>query len=145
VFYLWINGATANTTVAGSLAIKKGLNNNCDGMLTETEIFSHLELVQFDQLVFGGWDVNGQDAYKAARFNRVLEPWLVEDLRPDLEGIRPWKAVITKHDVDSTKRAESAVTTSILEEGIKTLKQDILSFKGEYDLDKVIVVILLLL
>ena len=72
-----LNGATANTTVAGSLAIKMGLSNNCDGMITETELFSHLDLAYFNQFVFGGWDVNGMDAYKSARFNKVLEPWLI--------------------------------------------------------------------
>ncbi|MCF6154491.1 MAG: hypothetical protein E3K36_04400 [Candidatus Brocadia sp.] len=89
VLFVGLNGATANTTVAGSLALKKGLIHNCDGMLTETGIFSHLDLVQFDQLVFGGWDVTSHDAYQAARFSKVLEPWLIEDLRSDLELISP--------------------------------------------------------
>src|SRR5574340_1531286 len=95
VLLVGLNGATANTTVAGSLAIKKGLRTNCDGMITETEIFSHVELAQYDQFIFGGWDVNNQDGYEAARFNKVLEPWLVEDLRQDLEMMRPWKAIVT--------------------------------------------------
>ena len=142
VLFVGLNGATANTTVAGSLALKKGLINNCDGMLTETEIFSHLDLVQFDQLLFGGWDVNSQDAYQAARFNKVLEPWLVEDLRSELELIWPWKAVITDHDVDSTKRADNVMVTSSLEEGLNALKHNIISFKDRYNLDKAIVVYL---
>lgn len=142
VLFVGLNGATANTTVAGSLAIKKGLNSNCDGMLTETEIFSHLEFVQFNQLIFGGWDVNGQDAYKAARSSKVLEPWLVEDLRQDLEAIRPWKAVVTAHDVDSAKKAEHVMHASSLQEGLNALKQNILSFKDRHGLNKAIVVYL---
>ncbi len=142
VLLVGMNGATANTTVAGSLAIKKGLITNCDGMLTETESFSHLSLVQLNQLVFGGWDVNGRNGYKAALSNKVLEPSLIEDLRPELEAIRPWKAVITEHDVDSARRDSNVQTIASLEEGLDTLKQDILSFKKQNNLDKAVVVFL---
>jgi len=137
-----LNGATANTTVAGSLAIKMGLSNNCDGMITETELFSHLDLAYFNQFVFGGWDVNGMDAYKSARFNKVLEPWLIEDLRPSLEMIRPWKAVTTVHDVDAARKADNIKTVSTLREGLMAIKQDIVSFKEQHDLDKAVVVYL---
>ena len=142
VLLVGLNGATANTTVAGSLALKMGLTDNCDGMITETELFSHIDLVRFNQFVFGGWDVNGYDAYKSARFNKVLEPWLIEDLRPGLEQIRPWKAVTTEHDVDAAKKADNVMIASSLQEGLNALKQDILSFKDQHHLDKAIVVYL---
>lgn len=142
VLLVGLDGATANTTVAGSLALKKGLNNNCDGMITETEMFSQVELAQYDQFVFGGWDVNSHDGYKAARFNKVLEPRLVEDLRQDLEAIRPWKAVVTSHDVDSTKKADNVMITPSLREGLNVLKQNILSFKDRYNVNKIVVVYL---
>ena len=142
VLFVGLNGATANTTVAGSLALKLGLSKNCDGMITETELFSHIDLVRFSQFVFGGWDVNGHDAYKSARFNKVLEPWLVEDMRPALEVIRPWKAVITAHDVDAARKADNVMAVSSLQEGLNALKQDILSFKDQHNLDKAIVVYL---
>mgnify|MGYP001603530873 FL=1 len=142
VLLVGLNGATANTTVAGSLAIKMGLTDNCDGMITETELFSHIDLVRFNQFVFGGWDVNSHDAYRSARFNKVLEPWLIEDLRPGLEQIRPWKAVTTEHDVDAAKKADNVMIASSLQEGLNALKQDILSFKDQHNLDKAIVVYL---
>ncbi|MBM4066383.1 MAG: myo-inositol-1-phosphate synthase [Planctomycetes bacterium] len=142
ILFVGLNGATANTTVAGSLALKLGLSNNCDGMITETELFSHIDLVRFSQFVFGGWDVNGHDAYKSARFNKVLEPWLIGDMRPALEVIMPWKAVITAHDVDAARRADNVMAVSSLQEGLDVLKQDILSFKELHNLDKVVVVYL---
>ena len=142
VLFVGLNGATANTTVAGSLALKMGLSNNCDGMITETELFAHIDLVRFSQFVFGGWDVNSHDAYRSARFNKVLEPWLIEDLRPGLEQIRPWKAVTTEHDVDAARKADNVMIASSLQEGLNALKQDILSFKSQHNLDKAVVVYL---
>lgn len=141
VLFVGLNGATANTTVAGSIALKNGLIDNCDGMLTETEIFSGLNLARFDQLVFGGWDVYDQDAYSVAVSNKILEPQLVERLRRELEEIRPWKAVVTEQDVD-VARASNYVTSPLLEEGLSTLIQDIVSFKTKHNLDKAIVVYL---
>ena len=142
VLFVGLNGATANTTVAGALALKMGLSNNCDGMITETELFAHIDLVRFSQFVFGGWDVNSHDAYRSARFNKVLEPWLIEDLRPGLEQIRPWKAVTTEHDVDAARKADNVMIASSLQEGLNALKQDILSFKSQHNLDKAVVVYL---
>lgn len=142
VLFVGLNGATANTTVAGSVALKKGLTNNCDGMLTETGLFSHISLVQFDQLIFGGWDVTSQNAYHAALSNKVLEPSLLEGLRAELEMLHPWKAVVTGHDVDSTKTAGNVMATASLQEGLDVLKRDIVSFKDRHTLEKVIVVYL---
>ncbi len=142
VLFVGLNGATANTTVAGSIALKKGLTNNCDGMLTETGLFSHLSLAQFNQLIFGGWDVTSRNAYNAAISNRVLESSLIEGLRTELEVLYPWKAVVTEHDVDSTKTAENVMATTSLQEGLDVLKQDIISFKDRYSLDSAIVVYL---
>ncbi len=142
VLLVGLNGATANTTVAGSLALKKGLSSNFFGMLTETESFSHLNLSQLDQFIFGGWDVNGQDAYRAALTNKVLEPWLVEGLRSELEAIHPWRATVTTHDVDSARKGNNVRTASSLEEGLSAIKQDILSFKKNNNLDKAVMVFL---
>ncbi len=68
--------------------------------------------------------MNGQDAYKAVRFNRVLDPWLIEDLRQDLEMILPWKAIVTVHDVDAAQRAGNVMKVSSLQEGLNAMKQD---------------------
>ncbi|MCF6148037.1 MAG: inositol-3-phosphate synthase [Candidatus Kuenenia sp.] len=142
VLFVGLNGATANTSVAGSLAIKRGLMNDRNGMLTESDIFSDLALAQFDQFVFGGWDINHSNAYDAARLNKVLERDLIEDLRDELEEISPWKAIITEHDVDYAKKANNILSVNSMEESVNLLKQDILSFKERHNLDRVVVIYL---
>ena len=46
-------------------------------------------LAALDDLVFGGWDIFEDDGYEAARKAQVLQPDLLERLRPDLEAIAP--------------------------------------------------------
>src|SRR5450759_2763887 len=56
-------------------------------------------LSSLDDLVFGGWDIFEDDCYAAAKTAGVLEPALLEQVRPELEKIRPWPAVFDKHYV----------------------------------------------
>src|SRR6476620_5129016 len=50
-------------------------------------------LSSLDDLVFGGWDIFEDDCYAAARTAGVIEPSLLDKVRPELEQIRPWPAV----------------------------------------------------
>ena len=42
---------------------------------------------------FGAWDIFADDAYQAALRARVLDPALLDLVRPELEAIRPWPGV----------------------------------------------------
>ena len=42
----------------------------------------------------GGWDINTANLYEAALRSKVLEPSLIEQLRPQLEQIRPLPAAL---------------------------------------------------
>src|SRR5229473_7250551 len=56
-------------------------------------------LAGLDDLVFGGWDIFEDDCYAAARTAGVIEPSLLDRIRPDLEKIRPWPAVFDQRYV----------------------------------------------
>jgi myo-inositol-1-phosphate synthase len=56
-------------------------------------------LSTLDDLVFGGWDIFEDDCYAAAKTAGVLEPSLLEQIRPELEAIRPWPAVFDQRYV----------------------------------------------
>src|SRR4030095_13296428 len=99
-------GAVSTTTIAGVLAIRKGLAKPI-GSLTQmgtvrlgkrTEgrsprISDVAPLAELGYIVFGGWYSFEDDCYAAARTAGVLEPSLLDQVRPDLEKIRPWPAV----------------------------------------------------
>ncbi len=105
-------GAVSTTVIAGVHAIRKKLAPPI-GSLTELgtvrlgkrtegrsprirEIF---DLPPLDDIVFGGWDIFEEDCYAAARTAGVLEPSLLDQLRPDLEAVRPMPAVFDREYV----------------------------------------------
>jgi myo-inositol-1-phosphate synthase len=99
-------GAVSTTFIAGVEAIKRGLGKPV-GSLTQmgtirlgkrTEnrvprIQDFVPLAKLEDLVFGAWDIFPDDAYAAACEASVLEKGLLDQLRPDLEAIRPMKGV----------------------------------------------------
>jgi myo-inositol-1-phosphate synthase len=105
-------GAVATTFIAGVYAVRKNLGKPI-GSLTQmatirlgkrTEkrtpmIKDFVPLVDLDNLEFAGWDIFADDAYDAAVHAGVLEPGLLEKIRPELEAIRPMPAVFDQNYV----------------------------------------------
>jgi len=105
-------GAVSTTTIAGVFAIRQKLAKPI-GSLTQmgtvrlgkrTEgrsprISDVVPLSDLGDIVFGGWDIFEDDCYAAARTAGVIEPSLLEQVRPELEAIRPWPAVFDQRYV----------------------------------------------
>src|SRR5690349_12586279 len=105
-------GAVSTTTIAGVIAIRKGFAKPI-GSLTQMgtvrlgkrtegrspKIADIVPLAALDDLVFGGWDIFEEDCYAAARTAGVIEPSLLDQVRPELEKIRPWPAVFDQRYV----------------------------------------------
>ena len=105
-------GAVSTTTIAGVIAIRKGLSAPI-GSLTQMgtirlgkrtegrspKINEVMPLATLDDLVFGGWDIFEEDCYSAAKTAGVIEQTLLDKVRPELEKIRPWPAVFDQHYV----------------------------------------------
>jgi myo-inositol-1-phosphate synthase len=99
-------GAVSTTFIAGVQAVKRGLGKPI-GSLTQmgtirlgkrTEkrrptIQEFVPLAGLSDLSFSAWDIFEDDAYQSALTAGVLERNLLEQLRADLEPIRPRKAV----------------------------------------------------
>jgi myo-inositol-1-phosphate synthase len=105
-------GAVSTTTIAGVIAIRRGLAQPI-GSLTQmgtirlgkrTEgrsplIKDFVSLASLDDIVFGGWDIFDDNAYEAAKTAGVLDKELLEQVRPDLEAIKPMSAVFDRRYV----------------------------------------------
>jgi myo-inositol-1-phosphate synthase len=105
-------GAVSTTTIAGVMAIRRGLAKPI-GSLTQmgtvrlgkrTEanspsIKDFVPLASLDDVVFGGWDLFDENCYEAAKTAGVLEKDLLDQIRPELEQIRPWPAVFDRRYV----------------------------------------------
>jgi myo-inositol-1-phosphate synthase len=105
-------GAVTTTTIAGIMAVRKGIAKPI-GSLTQmgtirlgkrTEgrspaIRDFVPLAGLDQLVFGGWDIFGENCYEAAKTAGVLESSLLEHVKDELAAIKPWPAVFDRQYV----------------------------------------------
>src|SRR5206468_1382891 len=145
-------GAVSTTTIAGVLAIRKGLAPPI-GSLTQMgtvrlgkrtegrspKITDVVPLSSLDDLVFGGWDIFDEDCYAAARTAGVIDASMLEKLRPDLEQIRPWPAVFDRRYVkrlDGPNVKKGPNKKDLAEQVIA----DIRKFKADHALDRLVMV-----
>jgi len=63
------------------------------------KIKDFIGLAGLDDIVFGGWDIFAEDTYAAARTAGVLEPSLLDQIRPEMEAIKPMPAVFDQRYV----------------------------------------------
>src|SRR5437667_5682539 len=145
-------GAVSTTTIAGVLAIRKGFAKPI-GSLTQMgtvrlgkrtegrspKITDVVPLAGLDDLVFGGWDIFDDDCYAAARTAGVIEPSLLDKVRPELEKIRPWPAVFDQRYVKrlygpNVKKGKNKKDLA------EQVVADIRTFKSENNLDRVVMV-----
>jgi myo-inositol-1-phosphate synthase len=145
-------GAVATTTIAGVLAIRKGLAKPI-GSLTQMgtvrlgkrtegrspKISDVMPLAALDDLVFGGWDIFEEDGYAAARTAGVIEPSLLDRVRPELEKIRPWPAVfdqryVKRLDGPNVKKGKNKLDLA------EQLIDDVRRFKADEKLDRLVMV-----
>jgi len=145
-------GAVSTTTIAGVLAIRKGISKPI-GSLTQMgtirlgkrtegrspKISDVVPLTPLDDIVFGGWDLFADDCYAAARTAGVIEPALLDQVRPELEKIKPWPAVFDKHYVkrlDGPNVKKGKNRKDLAEQVIA----DIRRFKSDNNLDRMVMV-----
>ncbi|MBS1936122.1 MAG: inositol-3-phosphate synthase, partial [Bacteroidetes bacterium] len=102
-------GAVATTLIAGVEAVRQGLSQPI-GSLTQmgnirlgkrTEnryplIKDFVPLADLNDIVFGGWDLYEDNVYEAASKAKVLEPGLLNAIKPQLQALVPMKAVFDK-------------------------------------------------
>ena len=105
-------GAVATTFVGGVLAIRQGLGKPI-GSLSQMGTLSMdrtpsgrvspirdlVPLARLDDLVFGGWDIFGDNMYAAAVDAGVLERSLLDGIKSHLQAIRPMPAVFDRRYV----------------------------------------------
>src|SRR5215217_5372738 len=145
-------GAVATTLIAGVEAVKKGLaqpvgsltqmGNIRLGKRTENrypKIKEFVPLVDLNNIVFGGWDVYSDNVFEAASKAKVLEPMLLHAVKPELEAIKPMKAVFDKSyisnlDGDHIKQAASKFDLA------KAVMDDIENFRDANDCARIVMV-----
>jgi len=145
-------GAVSTTTIAGVIAIRRGLAKPI-GSLTQmgtirlgkrTEansprIKDFVPLASLDDVVFGGWDIFEDNCYEAAKTAGVLDADLLEQIRPELEAIKPWPAVfdrkyVKRLDGPNVKKGKNKRDLA------DQVRADIQKFKKDHGLSRLVMV-----
>jgi myo-inositol-1-phosphate synthase len=145
-------GAVSTTTIAGVLAVRRGLAKPI-GSLTQmgtvrlgkrTEARSPLvktfvPLASLDDIVFGGWDIFEDNSYEAAKTAGVLDAALLDRIRPELEQIQPWPAVFDRRYVkrlDGPNVKKGATKRDLADQ----VREDIRRFKEKHQLERLVLI-----
>lgn len=145
-------GAVSTTFVAGVEAIRKGKAEPI-GSLTQMgtirlgkrtdnrcpKIKEFVPIADLDDIVFGAWDIFSDSAYEAALNAGVLEKSQVEDLREQLESLKPMAAVFEQNYVKRIT-GENVKTGKNKMELAEQLIADIAKFKEEKGCDRLVMV-----
>jgi len=145
-------GAVATTLIAGVHLINKGLATPY-GSLTQMQrmrlgkrtnprfslIKEVVPLADLNDLVFGGWDIFPENAYQAACQAGVLPREMLEQVKDQLESVRPWPAVFEQAYVRNLpgKHVKSGPTKMHLAE---MLIKDIEDFRRAHGLDRTVMI-----
>ncbi len=145
-------GAVSTTFMAGVEAVKKGLGQPI-GSLTQLgtvrlgkrtdnrspKIKDFVPLAGLNQLVFGGWDIFEDSAYEAAVHAQVLKPELLKKLKPNLQKVKPMKAVFDRNYV---KRIDgpNVKTKGNLREKAEALMDDMKTFQTTNGCDRLVMI-----
>ena len=145
-------GAVSTTFVAGVEAIKKGLGRPY-GSLTQMgtirlgkrtenripEIKDFVPLASINDLEFAAWDLFEDDAYAAAIKAGVLKQDLLDQMKPDLQALRPMKAVFDKQYVKKLNGTYVKTGSSKLDLAEQVM-DDIRRFKEEKGLNRLVMI-----
>jgi myo-inositol-1-phosphate synthase len=145
-------GAVSTTVIAGVLAVRRTLAKPI-GSLTQMgtlrlgkrtegrspKIADILPIAGLDDVVFGGWDLFDDNCYDAAKTAGVLEPSLLEQIRPELEALKPWPAVfdrkyVKRLDGPNVKKGKNKLDLA------EQVIADIRKFKADHALDRLVMV-----
>ncbi len=145
-------GAVATTTIAGVYAIRKGLALPI-GALTQMgtirlgkrsearapKINEFVPLAELKDIVFGGWDIFEEDCYAAARTAGVLDAGQLDQVRGELEAVKPMAAVfdqryVKRLDGPNVKKGRNKRDLA------DQVAADIRAFKAKHGCDRLVMI-----
>jgi myo-inositol-1-phosphate synthase len=151
VLIVGVGGAVSSTFITGTLSVRKGIGIPI-GSLTQLatirlgkrhenrfpKIKDVVPLTDLKDLVFGGWDIFGENVYEAAIHAEVLKKEDIDSVKGELEAIKPMPAVF---DPDFVKRLHG---THVKKDASRweftgQLREDIRRFKADNGCERIVV------
>jgi len=145
VCFIGMNGAVATTAIAGLILLKKSLVEpiglisetylNTDlktieqiSCLRERKISDLLKLCGFNDIIIGGWDINTKNSvYETSIQYSIIDSNLLKKIKNELSILYPWRPCI----INKSRK---------LVEKVEQIKNDLIRFKKDKKIDRLIVV-----
>ncbi|MEK6630494.1 MAG: inositol-3-phosphate synthase [Acidobacteriota bacterium] len=145
-------GAVSTTFIAGVQAVRKGVARPI-GSLTQmgtirlgkrTEgrtplVKDFVPLADLNDIVFGGWDIFEDNCYEAAKTAGVLEDRLLDQVKPEMEAIRPWTAVFDQQ-YEKRLNGPNVKKGKNKKDLAEQVRQDIRAFKETNGLSRLVMI-----
>ena len=129
-----LGGAVASTAVAGTLLIKEGQQDKTGLPLAQ---FGDLNLAEYEDITFNGWDIFDDNLYESAKKHAVLNTEQLSAVKGDLQKITPWKAIANKDFCAGV--TDNKLSTYTLREQVKIIQDNLKEFRNEIDSDVVVI------
>jgi myo-inositol-1-phosphate synthase len=140
---VWIAGARgdiATTLIVGTEALKSGRISS-SGMTTDIPPISTLDLIDLDNLVFGGLDITDgsliESANTVGQRSGTFSAELVKEISPCLETIDTNISFDPQANWNAASRPESSLKIASF---VANLRKHLQDFKAKHQLDHIVVV-----
>ena len=143
-------GAVSTTLIAGVFDIRAGhglpigsvtqMGRIRLGKRTEGRnplIKDFVPLADMKDIVFGAWDVHGENAYEVCKRSGVLQDKDLDQIRAELEAIKPMDAVFD-HDYCHNIEVKHAKTAATKYDLALAVMEDIKNFKAANNCDRIV-------
>ena len=132
-----LGGAVGTTIVAGIELLKKGLIGKeglplADLQTSQSENSTNLNLANYEDIVFGGWDLYAEHLAKAAEEHEVLTHKQYVAVENELKKIKPWRAAGNKEFLANID-GENRIHNNSHLETIEKISTDLRKFKENCD------------
>jgi len=127
-----LGGAVGTTIVAGIELLKKGKTEKTGLPLAELDSNLTADLADYENIVFGGWDLFGEHLAKAASTHDVLTHKQFVAVEAELRKIKPWRAVGNREFLANIE-GENTFSTDSHRETIEKIRTNLRKFKKSCD------------
>ncbi|MDQ2746696.1 MAG: inositol-3-phosphate synthase [Acidobacteriota bacterium] len=139
IMVVGFGGAVASTAVAGIELLKRRKIGR-DGLpLAALPAELTRGLADYDALVFGGWDMNGDDLAAAATTHNVLTLEQFHEVSEQMQSAKPLAAVVNRafcHNIEGKNVCAAAHHSAAVEQ----IREDIRRFKDERAVERVVLI-----
>jgi myo-inositol-1-phosphate synthase len=139
IMIVGFGGAVASTAVAGIELIKRGRIGTEGLPLAALPENLTADLAAYENLVFGGWDMNADDLAAAATTHNVLTLQQFHEVSEQLQAQKPLAAVYNQAFCRNIE-GKNIVVTENHYQAIEAVREDIRRFKNEQGVEKVVVI-----